>query len=279
MSLDHKAHVEHASPVEPSVVESKTPWFKTLTGKIAVGAAALVTAAGIGVGVGASVNNGEGRQEPSAAAPQDPSPEVSPTETVTTPEATETAEPQPELPFDRAEVDLLKGKEITEFETYPETARIQYWLESQHVELFGNDSTPGGDYGYETSQELNNGLKLYNYNPFDKYTLDTASDKQDILNAYVYGWVFAKAHAKNNPVEAAKFVSGYVANPESELYQDEVAYATEPMKGDRMPDKEVNDPDYRASGEERYEEDGVTYRKIYVEDNYEYTSSLYPYPA
>lgn len=134
MSLDHKAHVEHASPVEPSVVESKTPWFKTLTGKIAVGAAALVTAVGIGVGVGASVNSGEGRQEPSVGAPQDPSPEVTPTaESTTTPIETTPEESEPGqsseadsytegIPFER----LMIHEQTMSFEQMNELSDLEF---------------------------------------------------------------------------------------------------------------------------------------------------------
>lgn len=92
MSLDHKPHTEQVMPVEPLV--EKTPWYQKTAVKIGAGALALVTAISVGIGIGAAGNNsGEGRQEPSAAAPQDPSPEASPTTMAPTPEPTETIEP------------------------------------------------------------------------------------------------------------------------------------------------------------------------------------------
>lgn len=94
MTIDHKPQLKpEAEPLvtaEQPSVEHKAPWFKTLAGKIAVGGAALVMAVGIGVRIGAADNNSEGRPETPATAPQNPSPEATPTEAAPTPESTET---------------------------------------------------------------------------------------------------------------------------------------------------------------------------------------------
>lgn len=196
MSLDHKAHVEHASPVEPSVVESKTPWFKTLTGKIAVGAAALVTAAGIGVGVGASVNNGEGRQEPSVGAPQNPTPEASPTETVPTPEATETGS------------DIYTGVEAIgqneeiardQLNILQQTTSVEAMLKMSDEELANESVGNRAALGYYlTKKILLDNQQEYNINPIDA----------DIISFY---------HDPANKIRSGGFILDAIADQTSSL--------------------------------------------------------------
>lgn len=240
-------------PVQPSETSSQqtpeTPWWTKKAAKIGAGVAALVTAVGASIGLNTAQNSGDGLPPVPAATSEAPAP---------TPEVTESVEPLPELPFDQNEVDLLAGKSLAEFEKYPESARIGYWLQKTYYQVYYDEKYSYDNYGDKTNQPLLNGKKLHAYNPFKQETLGPSSDAEDIVYGYVFGEALAIAH--NSPEDAAKLVSGYVRIG-TESYNKELDYVQK-KAGGRLDDDEVVSGFYRVSGSKLFEKDGERRMRI-----------------
>lgn len=229
----------------PKPEAKDTPWYTKKAVKIGGAVAGVVAAVGAGIGIGQAGNRASTNAEPSYSAPADPgnSPEATPTAPAT-PEASAT--PEIQLPFDPEVVNVLKKQSVEDFEQNGEKMRIQLWLAVQHEEM------KVGDYGHETGQEVQHvgtdGIeKLYNYNPFDRYTLGANAEPQDILNSNVYGEAFASVN--ENPEMRKKLVSGFMRNPKSEAYRSMVDYV-ESARG-KLKEAVVNDPIYTVIDSKR----------------------------
>lgn len=283
MAIHTQVSPDQGTRQEPEA--NDRPWYTKKAVKIGGAAAGIVAAVGTGFGIGQAGNTAPTNTEQSYSATPNPGtgPEASSTASATpeatvtpevTPTAAETAATQ-ELPFNPDVVALMKTESVEDFAEYGRSKRVGYYLAEAYEQVYGIS-----EYGSKLDQKFVNNVTVYEYNPFKKRTLKSNSKGQDVLNAYVFGELFAIAH--EDPDEAEKYVSGIVDNPQSEAYKETVEVVRK-YAGSKIAESMVRDALNQVDRFEHYSKTDAAGREsermtIYAQGGMRYDFEFVPVP-